>query len=614
MSSSTLALLAALGCALCYGVGSVLEQIGARREATATSIDPRLLWRLAQQLPYLAGLGLDGAGWVLSLVALRTLPLFLVQSAVAASIAVTAVVARLVLRTVLDRVDGIAIVVIVVGLVLLAVAAAPDSSRPVGAGFRAAMLVAVPVLAAAGALLARSSSTRSALGLAAVAGLAFSVTAVAGRTVVIPDPITGVVTEPLAWALVGCGGLGILLFSIALQRGSVTTTNALLFSVETVVPTLIGVVLLGDRARSGRWPLMVIGCVAAIAGSVGPGPARRSRGVDRSRHPRRPRPWPEGGPGRAVTCATMRASNGCRGRRTARPVRGWAWLQHVRGGRSGWQPRSVGILLVAGCGSTSSDAGGRQDTTTVAPPSGPLQILVTNDDGYDAKGIDAVVEALRALPDTQVTVVAPLTNQSGSGGKTTDGPLTATDVKTPSGYPAKAVAGYPADSITWAIDQHGIDFTPDLVVVGHQLRPERRRGRDISGTVGAARAAAARGIPALASSQGLPDPPDYAAGVTQVLELGGHAPARAGVGPGHLTGAAREPQHPHVHVGHAAAARHRADRDRWRSRQLARPGGLHVDGDRSPERPGRVPGRLHRAVDPSPHPAVARSRRRPCRM
>jgi drug/metabolite transporter (DMT)-like permease len=62
--------------------------------------------------------------------------------------------------------------------------------------------------------------------------------------------------------------MGILVFSIALQRGSVTTTNAMLFAVETVVPTLIGVVLLGDRARAGRWPAMVIGCGATIVGAV----------------------------------------------------------------------------------------------------------------------------------------------------------------------------------------------------------------------------------------------------------------------------------------------------------------------------------------------------------
>ncbi len=80
--------------------------------------------------------------------------------------------------------------------------------------------------------------------------------------------MVGLVHEPLAWALVGYGVLGLLLFSIALQRGSVTVTNAVLFAVETVVPTVIGVALLGDRARAGLWPLMVVGTIAAVAGAV----------------------------------------------------------------------------------------------------------------------------------------------------------------------------------------------------------------------------------------------------------------------------------------------------------------------------------------------------------
>jgi 5'-nucleotidase len=190
--------------------------------------------------------------------------------------------------------------------------------------------------------------------------------------------------------------------------------------------------------------------------------------------------------------------------------------------RSAWA-RAVPVLLVTalvlvGCGSAKSTAGGSGaagQTTTAAPA--PLRILVTNDDGYSAKGIDAVVEALRALPDTQVTVVAPKTNQSGTDGNTTPGPLTAADVTTASGYPAKAVDGFPADTIAWAIDQHGIDFTPDLVVSGINFGQNIGAVVNISGTVGAARAAAARGIPALAASQGLGDPTDFPAGVAQVM-------------------------------------------------------------------------------------------------
>jgi len=179
----------------------------------------------------------------------------------------------------------------------------------------------------------------------------------------------------------------------------------------------------------------------------------------------------------------------------------------------------VALLLAAGCGSSKSSSGGSAAAgpATTTAPSHPLRVLVTNDDGYAAKGIDAVVEGLRARPDTEVTVVAPLKNQSGTDGKTTSGSLTVTDVKTASGYPAKAVDGYPADTIVWAIDQHGIDFTPDVVISGINFGQNVGQATTISGTVGAARAAATRGIPALAASQGLPDPVDFPAGVKQVL-------------------------------------------------------------------------------------------------
>ena len=146
--------------------------------------------------------------------------------------------------------------------------------------------------------------------------------------------------------------------------------------------------------------------------------------------------------------------------------------------------------------------------TTVAPK--PLHILVTNDDGIGADGIDVIVQALLQLDNVELTVVAPLENQSGSGSKTSTRALIVTDATTKSGYAAKAVAGFPADSIVWAIDQGGIDFVPDLVVSG--INNGQNYSLEIvslSGTVGAARAAAQRNIPSVAVSQGLADSPDY---------------------------------------------------------------------------------------------------------
>jgi 5'-nucleotidase len=147
-----------------------------------------------------------------------------------------------------------------------------------------------------------------------------------------------------------------------------------------------------------------------------------------------------------------------------------------------------------------------------------MLVLVTNDDGYAAAGIDAVAEALAARPDIVVTVVAPATNQSGTGGSTTDGPVRATEAATGSGRRANAVAGYPADCLKWAVDQHGIPERPDLVISGINLGENVGPVVDVSGTVGAARAAAARKIPALAVSEYLNGAnTDFTAGAALVV-------------------------------------------------------------------------------------------------
>jgi len=145
----------------------------------------------------------------------------------------------------------------------------------------------------------------------------------------------------------------------------------------------------------------------------------------------------------------------------------------------------------------------------------PLEILVTNDDGYAAAGIDAVVEALRALPGVEVTVVAPATDQSGTGDQTTPGGVTAFSATTTSGYPAVAVNGFPADSVLHALRVLGEN--PDLVVSGINNGQNIGPFAAVSGTVGAARVAARNGIPALAASQGLGSPPDFPSGVAAVL-------------------------------------------------------------------------------------------------
>jgi 5'-nucleotidase len=145
-----------------------------------------------------------------------------------------------------------------------------------------------------------------------------------------------------------------------------------------------------------------------------------------------------------------------------------------------------------------------------APANKPatLRVLVTNDDGVAAPGIDVLVEALRELPRLRVTVVAPAENQSGKGDATTPDLPPATETTTASGYPATAVPGTPADSVIYGLDDV-VTKPPHLVVSGINEGQNLGPALEISGTVGAALTAARDGVPALAVSQGLGDEPDY---------------------------------------------------------------------------------------------------------
>lgn len=156
-----------------------------------------------------------------------------------------------------------------------------------------------------------------------------------------------------------------------------------------------------------------------------------------------------------------------------------------------------------GAGADDDDGEGTGSDTTAGDDqtvAGPLHILVTNDDGYDAAGINTLVEALLTLEHVEVTVYAPSGERSGSGGRSTEGELTITEVETLGGYPAVAVDGFPADAVRVAIEDHGLE--PHAVISGINAGQNIGPVVDISGTIGAARAGAARGVPSLALSAG----------------------------------------------------------------------------------------------------------------
>jgi drug/metabolite transporter (DMT)-like permease len=278
-----LALACAVLAALSYGVGSVMQAAAVRHTENRPNLDPVLLVRLVGRLPYVAGLALDLVGFVASVIALRTLPLFLVQSAIAGSVGVTAIAASIAFGIRLLGYERIALVALIFGFALLAISARPEPAASLGSVGQWILVCGVFVVLAAGALSARLDNRKAGIGLALCAGLSWTGTGISARVLQIPSPTWHVLIDPVALCLATYGLLGVLLFATALQRGSVTAAAAIVFTVETVVPSLIGVTFLGDRARSGFLIVAILGFTATVGGSIAL--ARRSEPLPREAVP-----------------------------------------------------------------------------------------------------------------------------------------------------------------------------------------------------------------------------------------------------------------------------------------------------------------------------------------
>ncbi|GAA2784965.1 hypothetical protein [Streptomyces showdoensis] len=256
----------ALGSAFCFGAASVLQALGARaaEPGTGGGVDVALLWRALRQWRYVAGLGMDGIGFVLQVVALRTLPIYAVGASLAASLAVTAVIASRVLEVRLSRIEWAAVGVVCLGLAMLALAAGREGHEGTGsAALQWGLLVAAFAVLAVGAAAGRLPERPRALTLGLAAGFGFGVVEVAVRLIDSVD-----FTNPALYALLVGGGAAFLLLTSALHRGSVTTATAGLVLGETIGPAVVGVAWLGDETREGLGWLALLGFAVAIAGSL----------------------------------------------------------------------------------------------------------------------------------------------------------------------------------------------------------------------------------------------------------------------------------------------------------------------------------------------------------
>lgn len=125
-----------------------------------------------------------------------------------------------------------------------------------------------------------------------------------------------------------------------------------------------------------------------------------------------------------------------------------------------------------------------------------MRILITNDDGYQAKGIRVLAEIMKQFGE--VTVIAPKTHQSGMSMAVSLGFKQIAHKDLGNGW--HYVDATPASCVKFGLNTMFLGNYPDVVVSGINHGSNASTASCYSGTLGAAEEAALNGIPAIGVS------------------------------------------------------------------------------------------------------------------
>lgn len=256
--------------ALVGGIAVLLQAQSARAEDHSGHLG--LLATLVRRPRYVAGLGCMFAGFVFGALALRTMPLFAVQAGRSSSLAVTAVLAVLMIGARLKGRDMAAIVAVGLGLVAVSFASRHGHSRLQLEGLgRLLPLVGVLLLLWLGQLLARRREAWVGPVLGVLAGSCFSVVGLCVRALaggVHHHGWEALLHRPLLWTIPVAGFAGLHLSTVALTKSSVVAVTSALIASEVVVAGILGVTLAGDHAKPGLAWLALLGVAMVLVGAL----------------------------------------------------------------------------------------------------------------------------------------------------------------------------------------------------------------------------------------------------------------------------------------------------------------------------------------------------------
>ena len=252
---------------LFYGTSSVLQDRAVKSNRYPARTHIRRLVGLLRQRTYLAALALSAMGFIAQLPPFRTFPLFVVQTAQVANLAVVAIVGIPLLGLRLHVRDWLSIVGVIIGLVLLIISLSTYHGPVPQDGFRFVIVAWEICLAVGGYAVSLLSEARSSLALGFIAGLAFGTVGVAVRLLT-TFTVYSLIQNPALYAVLFGGIMGFMFYAAGLERGQVTSATAALLLAQIGGSALFGALVLGDRTRPGDAFLAITGVATAVTAAL----------------------------------------------------------------------------------------------------------------------------------------------------------------------------------------------------------------------------------------------------------------------------------------------------------------------------------------------------------
>src|ERR1700736_3524924 len=273
---------AAVGASTLYSLGIALQAMDAKQAPHEEHLRLALAWGLVRRARWLLGTGLSILGFPLKVVALLLAPLVVVQPALAAGLLVLMFLAQRMLGEHAGKYEYLAMGAIVIGVTGGGLAAPPRSAPHTSQQLTIALVLVGLGCASLLPYLLRVIGRSPAVVTMIGAGLAFAWSGVATK-LASDDLAQGHLVAAAAWGLstAAASGVGVLSEMSALQSRPAIQVAPVVFVTQTVVPVVLGPLLLGESFSAtplGGVPLaaslaLLVAGAAALARSPPPGAA-----------------------------------------------------------------------------------------------------------------------------------------------------------------------------------------------------------------------------------------------------------------------------------------------------------------------------------------------------